>query len=470
MTTGQKQRRVGRNVLVLIVLIVLAAAVAIVPGYGEDQATARSKQGPLRVYRANPRYFADGRGRPVYLTGSHVWWNLVGDKTWEADCRYGSAYPFTFKAYLDRLTEHGHNFVRLWTLETATWLECGQWIRVTPQPWVRSGPGTAADGLPKFDLRRFNDAYFRRLRNRVAAASRRNVYVSVMLFDGFGPAWLEHAWRGHPFNGANNVNGLNADLNHDGRGVETHTLASRAVTALQERYVRKVIDTIGGFDNVLYEIANEPGARSVPWQYHMIRFVKGYEARKGKRHPVGMTLAAPDGWNEQLFDSPADWISPGGRRYVSDPPAAPRGKVSIVDTDHVCQICGGFDIVWRNFTRGHNFIFMDPGDSDPQRVTARWAMGHARGYARRMNLARAKPRPDLASSGFCLADPKREFLVYQPYRGGITVDLRAVSGGLGGEWLNPVTGRTTPTKTPGGSRVTLTPPFSGPAILYLRRR
>ena len=36
----------------------------------------RERLGPLRVHPQNPRYFADGSGRAVYLTGSHTWANL----------------------------------------------------------------------------------------------------------------------------------------------------------------------------------------------------------------------------------------------------------------------------------------------------------------------------------------------------------------------------------------------------------
>jgi hypothetical protein len=39
-----------------------------------------------------------------------------------------------------------------------------------PHPWVRSGPGPANDGKPKFDLTRFDPEYFDRLRSRVIAA------------------------------------------------------------------------------------------------------------------------------------------------------------------------------------------------------------------------------------------------------------------------------------------------------------
>ena len=32
--------------------------------------------GPLRVCRDNPRYFADGSGKAIYLTGAHSWSDL----------------------------------------------------------------------------------------------------------------------------------------------------------------------------------------------------------------------------------------------------------------------------------------------------------------------------------------------------------------------------------------------------------
>ena len=32
--------------------------------------------GPLRISTVNPRYFTDGSGKVVYLTGSHTWDNL----------------------------------------------------------------------------------------------------------------------------------------------------------------------------------------------------------------------------------------------------------------------------------------------------------------------------------------------------------------------------------------------------------
>ena len=62
-----------------------------------------------------------------------------------------------------------------------TYIE-GSW---SPQPWLRTGTGTALDGLPKFDFNQFNQEYFDRLRDRVEAAGDRGIYTSVMLFEGW---------------------------------------------------------------------------------------------------------------------------------------------------------------------------------------------------------------------------------------------------------------------------------------------
>lgn len=419
----------------------------------------------------NPRYFTDGSGKAVYLTGSHVWWNLLGGRTWKVDCRTGSAGRFDYAAHLDRLAGYGHNFIRMWTAELTRWDQCDDVVTVSPLPWLRTGPGKAWDGRPKFDLRRFDPAYFGRLRARVRAAGARGIYVSVMLFEGWGLQFLgDWRWKGHPFNARNNVNGIDGDANGDGTGLEVHSLTVPAVTAIQRAYVRKVVDTVGDLDNVLLEIANESGAPSIPWQYHMVDVVKGYEAKKRVRHPVGMTFAHPHGTNASLLRSRADWVSPFGLAYMTDPPAADGRKVSLSDTDHHCGLCGDATFPWRSFLRGHNPIYMDPFDDDPLQHAIRSAMGQTRRYTKRIDLAAARPRGDLASTRYCLAVPGREYLVYQPEQGAFTVDLRGASGRFTVEWFAPATDTTSSgVSVAGGRTLTFVPPFAGQAVLYIRR-
>jgi hypothetical protein len=145
------------------------------------------------------------------------------------------------------------------------------------------------------------------------------------------------------------------------------------------------------------------------------------------------------------------------------------------DTDHLWGIGGDAAWVWKTFARGGNPIFMDPYDNrvlgkDPE---ARWigvrkALGHARRLSERVDLARMTPLPDLASSGFCLAEAGRDYVVFVPGGGEVKVQLAQAPGSFRTEWIHPVEGNRTPApETTGGGERTLKPPFAGDAILHL---
>jgi len=184
---------------------------------------------------------------------------------------------------------------------------------MSPQPWPRTGPGTAKDGGPKFDLSRFDPAYFQRLRERVGATGERGMYVAVMLFEG----WALHLSpapdnvEGHRCHAANNVNGIGITSILDYQVLPLDP----AVRALQEAFIRQVVDTVHDLPNVLYEVANESSGGgtvdpemaamlgipsdtewgdSTDWQYWVIEFVKRYERQQGyDPRPVGMTMQFP---------------------------------------------------------------------------------------------------------------------------------------------------------------------------------
>jgi len=140
------------------------------------QTHAAKASGPLRVHPTNPRYFTDGSGRAVYLTGSHHWNNLQDSE------RLGKPLTkrFDYDGYLELLTRLHHNFMRMWAWEGGENEEY-----YAPIAYSRAGPGTALDSKPKFDLNQFNPEYFERLRSRVITAGNRGIYVSVMLFQGW---------------------------------------------------------------------------------------------------------------------------------------------------------------------------------------------------------------------------------------------------------------------------------------------
>lgn len=316
------------------------------------------------------------------------------------------------------------------------------------------------------------------MRARLIAARDRGIYVSVMLFEGWELQRTD-AWKYHPFNPSNNVNAVDADADKDGKGLGYNTIErtemGKRVLVLQEAYLRKVIETVSDLDNVLYEVCNEAGDYSTEWQYHVISFVKKEEAGRPKQHPVGMTFQWPPGKNEKLFNSPADWISPGvgeAMEYRESPPADYKGKVIVNDTDHLWGHTGGDSVwVWKSFTRGMQVLFMEELLPSPTwQDSARSAMGQTRRYAQKMNLAEMVPSTSLATTGYCLANPGREYLVFQTgSRGEFSVNLADAPGRYSVEWLNVNTGATIAGKPAngGGNRV-FTTPFGGPAALYLK--
>ena len=485
------------------------------PGFG-DQAPSSPAKGPLRVLQSNPRYFTDGTGKAIYLAGSHSWWNFQDNGVRLIEAVDQDPPPiFDYNAHLELLQKWNHNFFRLWRWEAPKWGEDqprGAIKYCQPHPWTRSGPGLARDGKPKFDLTRFDEDYFNRMRTRVKAARDRGFYVSIMLFEGWELEFTD-AWAYHPFNGPNNVNGVFTDPALDllppkeplhlaasagedieglrtahyggkgyvGAGLTYNTLQDTAlgqrVRALQEAYVRKVIDSVNDLDNVLYETCNEAGPYSTEWQYQIINYVKEYESGKPKQHPVGMTVQAP-GTNSVLYASPADWISPnpGGptENYLFDPSPAYTGKVVVNDTDHLCgHDCADSIWVWKCFCRGLNVLLMEDLSPSPTwQDSARTAMGQTRSWSQKIDLAHMVPdlRSEVSETKYCLANRGQEYLVFQEgSRGEFTVDLSDAPGSFTSEWFNVNTGATTAWKSvPGGGVRTFPTPFGGPAVLYLK--
>ena len=454
-------RSLGIRVVVFLALAAPAAPAAL---------------GPLRVSDANPRYFATPDGRVVYLTGSHTWNNLVDMGTTDPPPQ------FDYAAYLDFMERRRHNFMRMWAWDLTKWdtERNGQKEvhTVAPQPWARTGPGTALDGKPKFNLEQFDPPYFERLRTRVAAAGDRGIYVSIMLFEGWGMQFVKDAWKSHPLHPGNNVNGIGGDIKE---GVRIHELASKPVLAVQEAYVRKVIDTVNDLDNVLYEISNENHPPSTDWQYHIIRLIHDYEKTKPKQHPVGMTFQYQGGSNETLFESPAEWVSPNpGPKdaYRNDPPAAAGRKVILTDTDHLWGLGGNQAWVWKSFARGMNPLFMDPyegkvlgGKPEPKWDPVRNSLGYTLALARRIDLARITPRNELASTQYCLANPGAEYVVYNPSEDNAAFEVNLEAGAYQVEWINPDDGKTVATgdvEAKGGP-TRFEAPFKGDAVLHLKR-
>ncbi len=246
---------------------------------------------PIRLHPDNPHYFLY-RGKPTVLvtSGEHYGAVLHG--------------AFDYRVYLGELARHGLNLTRTFA---GTYREVEGNFHITrntlaPEPdqfvcpWPRSAEPGAADGGAKFDLSQWNPAYFARLRDFLREAARRGVVVELTLFC---PLYEDSMWHVNPMNARNNVNGIGAVPR-----TEVLTLKHPALVAVQEAFVRKVVEELRGFDNLIYEIANEPyfGGVTLAWQRHIARVIAEAENRLGVRHLISQNIANGSRRIEQPFE------------------------------------------------------------------------------------------------------------------------------------------------------------------------
>ena len=155
--------------------------------------------------------------------------------------------------------------------------------------------------------------------------------------------------------------------------------------------------------------------------------------------------------------------------------------VVLVDTDHCDPWHHDPNWVWKNLFHGNQFVLTDgyvdfrlgsPDKPNPEWDQTRQAMGRARAPAERIGLAKLAPRPELASTGYCLASPAGSSAfrcaVYLPQGGEVVVDLMVVNGPVAVEWIEAESGeRRSATGAPGKCRRRFIRRLSGPAILWL---
>ena len=214
---------------------------------------------PLSLHPENPHYFLF-RGKPelVITSGEH----------------YGAVLnlDFDYVKYLDTLKRDGLNGTRTWS---GAYCESPADFNITSNtlapmpgrflcPWARSEQPGCGDGGNKFDLQRWDPAYFKRLNDFMAHARKKGIIVELNLFC---PFYGESMWRLSPMNPANNINPLGTIYR-----TNVYTLdQSGGLLAAQEKLVRKLAAELKAFDNLYYEICNEPyfGGVTLDWQYHI---------------------------------------------------------------------------------------------------------------------------------------------------------------------------------------------------------
>jgi hypothetical protein len=234
----------------------------------------------LQLHPENPHFFLF-RGKPTILitSGEH----------------YGAVLnlDFDYDAYLEELHANSLNHTRLFS---GIYREIPGSFGITDNtlaplpnryicPWARSDEPGYYDGGNKFNLTQWDDAYFGRLENFMAQASRLDIVVEMNLFC---PFYTDELWKANPMNVANNVNGAGKYP-----GAEVYTLKHEDLTAVQEAVTRKIVQELRNSDNFYYEVCNEPyaGEVTMEWQHHIVDTIVEAEKNFSSKHQISMNIA-----------------------------------------------------------------------------------------------------------------------------------------------------------------------------------
>lgn len=466
---------------------------------------------PIRLHPKNPHYLLfHGKAVALVSSGEH----------------YGAVMnaDFDYHRYLATLEAEGMNYTRLFggsyrevpgksfgiernTLAPAP----GRYLA----PWARSDTPGYAGGGNKFDLDRWNPEFFARFRDFLSEAGRRGIVVEVTLFSSH---YQEMQWQISALNPVNNVSGANAI---DWK--KLHTLENGNILAYQERYTRKLVREANAFDNVIFEIQNEPwsdrpvladvinpylelpardrypnsidvaGELSIAWQARVAEWIASEESALPNKHLVAQ--------NYCNFRFPVRQLVPGagivnfhyaypeavllnyglGRAISCDETGfLGRGDAAYLRQAWNFMLSGGgvFNSLDYSFTVGRedgtDTAPNGPGGGSP---ALRRELRTLSEFLHKLPLEELAPDARTvkhASGAYArvLSSPRGDYGMYFDGSGPTDVTLELPAGEYAGEWVNIETGKAERPESfrhRGGDKVLRSPEFRGGIALRLTR-
>lgn len=224
---------------------------------------------PIRTHPQNP-CILEFRGQPTLLRtfGPHYGW--LFDTSLD------------YMPHMDTLQRDGMNLMRIW---------CMGYPADVPenfiQPWPRStSGGNALDNLKKWDFNAWDEAYFTRLKDIAQVASDRGIVVEFTFFSTY---YGDAEWLIGSFHPSNNVQGFGPNNWND-----SLRIVNPGLVAAQKAAVRRIVRELNGFDNVYYEVMNEPfwnqpnlnDSQDVAFHNAILAEIRAEEATLPNRHLV----------------------------------------------------------------------------------------------------------------------------------------------------------------------------------------
>jgi uncharacterized protein DUF6298 len=282
MQTDTLQSQFSRRVVIkLILLAFLCRAAAVDRADANAAENVSTASPPISTHPDNPKYFLF-RGKPLILV--------------TATEHYGSVInrPFDFERYLADAAEKHQTLTRTFLLFRELQNARNPSSPCKPEspdyiaPWRRTGPGNAFDGELRYDLEQWNPEYFDRLRRFLKRASELGIVVELTLFSN---TYSDEIWKLNPLRPENSLKSKEKVA-----WQEYISLRHEALVARQTAYVEKIIAETSLYDNVYYEICNEPGgdfagspvktADVDAWQQHIGKVAREALAKSGRSHLI----------------------------------------------------------------------------------------------------------------------------------------------------------------------------------------
>lgn len=450
----------------------------------------------LRLHPANLRYY-EYKGKPTVLVTSAEHYGAVLN------------LDFDYIKYLDTLAKDRLNLTRIFTgayrespgdfsIERNT-LAPAEGRYATP--WREVSPG-------KWDLSQWNDAYFTRLKSFVAEAAKRGIVVEVTLFTAY---YDQRRWQECPLYPDRNVNATPAVPYTEGL-----TLKHPALVERETAMVRKIVTELNAFDNVLWEICNEPyfAGVALDWQAHIAKAIADTERNLPKRHLIAQNIANHEG----VVERPDPNVSVFNFHYARPPIAVEQNwrlnKVIGYDesgfdgtNDSIYRI-HGWDFILAggahynnldySFVAGHEDGTFAPPATQPGygSATLRRQLGHLLDLMNGVDFIRMTPAKEVIKAGVpdgasarVLAEPGKQYVLYlhhgrvmAGFRPSYIVDTRRKlaqlelelpAGAYIAEWLHPRTGKwegRAEFEHSGGTRLFATPGYAEDLALRIKAR
>ncbi|HUQ65228.1 MAG TPA: cellulase family glycosylhydrolase [Flavitalea sp.] len=235
---------------------------------------------PISLNQVNPHYFFYKTKPAVLITsGEH----------------YGAVLnlDFNYRKYLAELKRKGLNLTR-----TFSGIYCEQpgafnianntLAPVSMKyltPWARSDTPGYKNGGNKFDLTRWDDHYFKRLKDFVQTAANNNIIVEFTLFC---PFYEDNMWVLSPMHPSNNINATPHLQRTDVYTIDKNG----SLLQIQQTLVRKLVIELNDYDNVIFEICNEPyfGGITMEWQHAIADVIHETEKQLPKKHLISQNI------------------------------------------------------------------------------------------------------------------------------------------------------------------------------------